>query len=185
MTEKFHRESGILLHITSLPGNYGIGEIGPSAFQFIDDLAEMGQRYWQILPKNPPDNFNCPYSATSAFANNPLLISLDFLVRDGYLDHYDLTSPPKFSNDRVRFGSVIEWRSSLLKKAAINFQVRVSSKRVAKYNTFCNNNKKWLKTFALFSVIQNIHNGADWIDDCIESLINQLWFMVLLKRHAD
>lgn len=164
MTEKFRRESGILLHITSLPGNYGIGEIGPSAFQFIDNLTEMGQKYWQILPMNPPDNFNCPYSATSAFANNPLLISLDFLVRDGYLDHYDLTSLPKITNDRVRFSSIIEWRSSLLKKATNNFQTRASSKRLAKYNTFCNNNKKWLKTFALFSVIQNIHNGADWID---------------------
>ncbi len=152
------------MHITSLPGNYGIGEIGPSAFQFIDDLREMGQSYWQILPTNPPDHFNCPYSATSAFAYNPLLISLDFLVRDGYLDRYDLTSPPKFSNDRVRFNSVIKWRSGLLKKAAINFQIKASSNRLALYNTFCNNNKKWLKTFALFSVIQNIHNGANWID---------------------
>ena len=88
--KKLNRSSGVLLHITSLPGSYGIGEIGPQAFKFVDDLAEMNQKLWQILPDNPTDNYNCPYGSISAFANNPLLISLDFLIRDGWLSSKDL-----------------------------------------------------------------------------------------------
>jgi len=162
--EKLDRKSGILLHITSLPGKYGIGEIGPDAYRFIDDLVEMGQGYWQILPTNPPDNFNCPYSATSAFANNPQLISMDLLVRDGYLIQDDLASAPDFSKDWVQFDSVIHWRFNLLKKAAKNFQTKVGTKKAAEYQSFCKKNKNWLESFAQFSVIQDIHKGADWID---------------------
>ena len=95
--EKLKRTSGVLLHLTSLPGSYGIGEIGPQAFKFVDDLAEMNQKLWQILPDNPTDSYNCPYGAISAFANNPLLISLDFLIRDGWLISEDLKNYPNNS----------------------------------------------------------------------------------------
>ncbi len=82
----FSRESGVLLHLTSLPGPHGIGDLGQSAFQFIDQLEQMGQKLWQILPSGQPDNCYSPYSTISAFCNNPLLISLDLLCEDGYIE---------------------------------------------------------------------------------------------------
>ncbi len=81
-----NRKSGILLHPTALPGPYGIGEIGPHAYQFIDHLSDMGQGLWQILPIGPTDFHNSPYSSISTFAGNHLLISLDLLIEDGLLD---------------------------------------------------------------------------------------------------
>ena len=86
----FSRESGVLLHLTSLPGPHGIGDLGQSAFQFIDQLKQMGQKLWQILPTGQPDNFYSPYSTISAFCNNPLLISLDYLCEAGFIKQEDL-----------------------------------------------------------------------------------------------
>ena len=162
--QTMNRKSGILLHITSLPGKYGMGDIGPDAYKFIDDLTDMGQSLWQILPTNPPDNYNCPYSATSAFANHPLLISLDLLVRDGLLEEKDLSPCPPFPDHRVQFDEVNEWRSNQIHKAAKTLLAFTDSKWEVEYQSFCNKNEHWLNEFALFSVIQNIQGGADWID---------------------
>ena len=83
MNSNLNKKSGILLHPTALPGNYGIGEIGPEAYNFIDHLVDMQQSVWQILPLGPTDIYNSPYSSISTFAGNPLLISFELLIEDG------------------------------------------------------------------------------------------------------
>ena len=100
---KSKRSSGILLHITSLPGPYGIGEIGKEAKLFIDNLADMGQQYWQILPTNNPETCNSPYDTNSAFAQNPFLISLDGLIKNGLLKKEDLDPIPNFKTKMIEF----------------------------------------------------------------------------------
>ena len=103
---KSKKTSGILLHISSLPGPYGIGEIGPEAKLFIDDLEKMGQHYWQILPTNYPETCNSPYDTNSAFAQNPLLLSLDVLIEDGLITRMDLEPIPNFSVNRINFKKI-------------------------------------------------------------------------------
>src|SRR5208283_4360842 len=102
------RHSGILLHITSLPSKYGIGDLGPFAYAFADFLASCGQKYWQILPINPTDgiNGNSPYSCSSAFGGNPLLISPEMMVIEGFLQPSDLNISASFSEERVDYASV-------------------------------------------------------------------------------
>ena len=93
-----NRDCGVLLHITSLPGPYGIGEIGKEAMSFIDKLHEMDQRFWQFLPTNYPALHNSPYDTNSAFAQNPLLLSMDSLINDGLLNNQDLKKIPSFNH---------------------------------------------------------------------------------------
>ena len=158
-----NRKSGILLHITSLPGKYGIGEIGPSAYKFVDELREMGQSLWQILPNNPPDNNNCPYNATSAFANNPLLISLELLVRDGWLSADDLGMTPEFNSDLVDFDLIKKWRFGLMAKAAKSFRINRSELQFKQFLVYCNQNEYWLQNYSVFNVLEKIHDGNNWI----------------------
>ena len=114
------RSNGILMHITSLPSEYGIGDFGPEAYRFVDKLHDSLCNYWQLLPLGPTGYGNSPYAARSTFAGNELLISPDLLYRDGYLDKEDLVHP-EFPDDRVDFSLVTEWKLPLLKKAAKNF----------------------------------------------------------------
>src|SRR5271169_7200201 len=109
----FPRSSGILLHPTSLPSAYGIGELGPEAHGFADFLRDAGQRIWQVLPLGPTGYGDSPYQCFSAFAGNPLLISLDTLVEHGYLQPGDLRNRPDFPADHVEFGAVIDWTTPL------------------------------------------------------------------------
>src|SRR5262249_61543428 len=102
----FPRASGILLHPTSLPGRYGIGDLSKSAYDFVDFLRETGQHYWQVLPLGPTGYGDSPYQCFSAFAGNPLLVSLEMVVEDGLLDESDLSKAPPFSADRVDYGPV-------------------------------------------------------------------------------
>jgi 4-alpha-glucanotransferase len=118
----FTRSSGILLHPTSLPGAYGIGDLGAEAHAFADFLHESGQRIWQVLPLGPTGYGDSPYQCFSAFAGNPMLISIDRLVERGYLDAQDLTGKPEFPADVVDFGAVIAWKRPLLQKAFRNFR---------------------------------------------------------------
>ena len=110
----FPRENGVLLHITSLPGPYGIGEIGQEAFKFIDILSEMGQSLWQILPIADTGSCNSPYTTVSAFANNPLLISFDGLIKEGYLKQSDLNGYKKYSAQKVDYNNIISDRIKVL-----------------------------------------------------------------------
>ncbi|MFN2150163.1 MAG: 4-alpha-glucanotransferase, partial [Anaerolineales bacterium] len=107
---KFERSSGVLLHPTSLPGRYGIGDLGPFAFQFVDWLADSGCKLWQILPLGPTGYGDSPYQCFSAFAGNPYLISPDFLLRDDLLHPDDLAEIPDFQNDKVDYGRIIPWK---------------------------------------------------------------------------
>ena len=115
----FSRESGVLLHLTSLPGPHGIGDLGQSAFQFIDQLKQMGQKLWQILPTGQPDNFYSPYSTISAFCNNPLLISLDYLCEAGFIKQEDLNPFLDFSTEKVDFKAVQSFKIPLLSMSVI------------------------------------------------------------------
>ena len=102
------RASGILLHPTSLPGPYGLGDLGPGAFQFVDFLEAAGQRVWQVMPLGPTGFGDSPYQCFSAFAGNPYLISLDALAAQGWLDRAALAAAPVFSRDRADYGPVID-----------------------------------------------------------------------------
>ena len=158
---KHPKSSGVLLHITSLPGPYGIGEIGNEAKKFIDDLSLMSQRYWQILPTNYPERHDSPYDTNSAFAQNPFLISLDSLIEDGYINSSDLDPIPEFNEQRVEFEKLKTWKYSILKKAATNFLYH-DKRDLERYNQFCSAQDFWLNDYALFMVIKKIQNKKDW-----------------------
>src|SRR5258708_16438893 len=118
---KFPRSAGILLHPTSLPGAYGIGELGTEALRFCSYLKDSGIKIWQVLPLNPTGYGDSPYQSLSAFAGNPMLISLETLTAEGLIDPNELQSPPDFPQGRVDFSMVIPWKFSLLRKAASRF----------------------------------------------------------------
>ena len=119
---KFDRSSGILLHPTSLPGPYGIGDLGPQAYRFVDWLASTGCTLWQVLPLGPTGYGDSPYQSFSTFAGNPLLISLDALAAEGYLKKRDLKNVPAFPMNAVDYGAVIVWKNGLLRRAATAFR---------------------------------------------------------------
>ena len=158
------RASGILLHITSLPGPYGIGEIGDEAKSFIDDLVKMNQHYWQILPTNYPETCNSPYDTNSAFAQNPFLISIDSLIQDGLIKKNDLEPIPDFRENQVEFEKLKNWKSLILKKAAYNFLKSRNKDESKAYNDFCLRQGFWLNDYALFMVIKNLQNKKNWAE---------------------
>ncbi|MEO8593227.1 MAG: 4-alpha-glucanotransferase [Candidatus Solibacter sp.] len=145
---RFPRASGILLHPTSLPGPHGIGELGPEAFRFADWLAEAGQKIWQVLPLGPTGYGDSPYQCFSAFAGNPLLISLDLLVDRGYLSGRDIAHDARFPRDRVDYGAVIQWKLPVLAKAAKAFFRQTCDRD--DFDRFCDRNAHWLDHFAPF-----------------------------------
>ena len=114
---RFPRSSGILLHPTSLPSRWGIGDLGDWAFRFVDWLAEAGQSLWQILPLGPTGYGDSPYQCFSAFAGNPLLISLDKLAKGGLFDHAGLQTTSVFSDDAVDYGQVINFKLPILRQS--------------------------------------------------------------------
>jgi len=152
------RSSGILFHISSLPGSYGVGDIG-HAINFIDFLVSAGQSYWQILPVNPtsPIFGNSPYMSFSSFAGNPLFISPDILFQDGLLNKEDLAAP-EFSPYFVEFERIISWKQSVLKKAWQYFQEKSDK---TNFNEFCHD-KEWLHAYALFMALKNKYNDTPW-----------------------
>ncbi|HZP22533.1 MAG TPA: 4-alpha-glucanotransferase [Terriglobales bacterium] len=160
---KFPRSSGILLHPTSLPGIYGIGELGAEAHAFADFLRDSGQRIWQVLPLGPTGYGDSPYQCFSAFAGNPLLISMDSLLDRGYLSASDLTERPDFSLEIVDFGTVIAWKLPLLRKAFANFQHN-SGKDRQEFEAFCQRHASWLDDFALFMALKDVHNFVAWME---------------------
>ena len=118
---KFSRSGGVLLHPTSLPGPYGIGDLGPQAYRFVDWLESTGCKLWQVLPLGPTGYGDLPYQCFSAFAGNPYLISFDALIEDGLLTKDDFADMPDFSASRVDFGGLIPWKLDLLQKAFSRF----------------------------------------------------------------
>ena len=158
----FQRASGILLHPTSLPGQFGIGDLGDEAFAFIDFLAASGQSLWQVLPLGPTGYGDSPYQCFSAFAGNTLLISPANLAKDGLLSNEDLTNVPRFQPSRVDFGRVIDYKRTLLEKAFANFQRSPAESLRAEFNHFREASKWWLEDYALFRALKEAHGGAAW-----------------------
>src|SRR5262245_21841400 len=156
----FERSAGILLHPTSLPSRDGIGDLGPEAYAFVDFLAAARQGLWQILPLSPPSLNNSPYSAISAFAGNPLLISLERLVARGWIDQQALGDQPP-QKDRIDFEAVKNYKVPLLRRAAQNFLER-SDRWRRLFEDFKRQNAWWLEDFVLFEVAREIHSGDPW-----------------------
>src|SRR5437867_8905972 len=160
MARRYERSSGLLLHPTSLPGPHGIGDLGPEAYRFVDFLAAARQRLWQILPLGPTGFGNSPYAARSAFAGNPLLISLELLEEEGLLRDGDLDAVPDFPADRVDFAAVERFKMRALRRAAERFAADAPPTRRAAYDVFARQNARWLDDFALFMALQQSHGGA-------------------------
>lgn len=160
------RSAGILLHITSLPSKYGIGDLGPEAYKFADLLQEAGQRYWQLLPLNPTEAGygNSPYSSHSAFAGNPLLISPDLLAEDGLLQPKDLRVKEKFPDERVDYGRVTTFKHKLLQKAYQNYQENQPGTLKKSFTNFQKTHKHWLQDFTLFAALKKHFEGKGWGD---------------------
>ena len=159
----FNRSAGILLHPTSLPGKFGIGELGNEAFKFIDFLKNSGQTLWQVFPLGPTGYGDSPYQCFSAFAGNPLLISIELLHEEGLLSSEDLDNTPKFDQYNIDFGPLINYKTGLLKKAYTNF--KSDGKNINdECRDFCENNKEWLYDYALFMSVKSFHDGVAWTD---------------------
>jgi 4-alpha-glucanotransferase len=158
------RKSGILLHPTSLPGEWGIGDLGEEAYRFADFLAEGGQQLWQILPLGPPGHFYSPYQPYSSIACNPLLISLQTLVDQGWLSPGDLAGAPRFPRSVVDFEAVIPFKSRLIKKAAAAFAARDSDPIRGEFLEFCAETESWLTPFAEFAALKEINGGSAWTE---------------------
>ena len=158
----FPRRSGILLHPTSLPSRFGIGDFGDGAVQFVHFLKEAGQTYWQVLPLVPTGYGDSPYQGLSAFAGNPTLISPDMLVRVGHLSEADLVDIPRFPSDRVDFGPVIQWKLAVLDRAFATFRGRGATGQVAAFRSFCEEQVPWLDDFALFMALKEAQGLRPW-----------------------
>jgi 4-alpha-glucanotransferase len=155
------RSGGILLHPSSLPGPYGIGDLGSSAFRFIDWLAQAGCRLWQVLPLGPTGYGDSPYQCFSAFAGNPYLISPEYLLRDDLLHPDDLRQIPDFPTGRVDFGRIIPWKLNLLERAYLRFEAGGDAHQHA-FDRFCAEHVNWLPDYALFMAIKEANSGGPW-----------------------
>jgi len=156
---RFPRAAGILLHPTSLPGRFGIGDLGDSALEFCSQLAAAGQTYWQMLPLGPTGYGDSPYQSLSAFAGNILLISPESLVGDGWLTADEIL-PPDLPTDRVDYAAVTEWKEKLLHTAFSAFEK--SQDRRDEFGSFCGSEAYWLDDYALYRALKSSNGEAAW-----------------------
>ncbi|MGE5795395.1 MAG: 4-alpha-glucanotransferase [Ignavibacteria bacterium] len=160
---RFERSAGILLHPTSLPGRFGIGDLGNEAYNFANFLVTAGQKLWQVFPLGPTGYGDSPYQCFSAFAGNPLMISPEILKNDGFLKDEDLHIVPRFDSHKIDFGRVIDYKYKLLRKAFENFKKnRTEIEKSLK--TFESENKDWLEDFAFFMAAKDYHGGKLWTE---------------------
>ena len=152
------RASGILLHLTSLPGRFGIGDLGWESRRFVEVLAGARQKLWCILPLNPTGPENSPYQCCSAFAGNPLLISPELLAERGYISQRDLRSAPRFPAKWVNFPAVRAYKEALFRKAFLNFT------ETSEYSRFERKNSGWLDNHALFMSLNDANGGITWTE---------------------
>ncbi|MDO9080295.1 MAG: 4-alpha-glucanotransferase, partial [Desulfuromonadales bacterium] len=157
------RASGILLHPTALPGPHGIGDLGSHAREFIDFLQDCGQKVWQLLPLGPTGYGDSPYSSFSAFAGNPLLVSLEALVANGDLLASEIAAPA-FPADFVDYGAVRSFKSSRLQLASLGFATRASEERRERFADFCAQEAYWLDDYALYSAIRCQQGNHPWVE---------------------
>lgn len=161
---KFERASGVLLHPTSLPGPYGIGDLGSQAYAFCDALATAEQRYWQVLPLGPTGYGDSPYQSFSAFAGNPLLISPDCLAEDGLVEQHVLEGRPESGAGRVDYGGVYEWKGELLRGAYEKFRSTENADLKADFDAFCQRSAEWLEDYALYRAVKASENQRPWYE---------------------
>ena len=162
----FHRRSsGILLHITSLPGPHGSGDLGPESHRFVKFLADAGQSWWQTLPIGPPGRAPAfsPYDSPSAFAGSPWLVSLEVLARRGLLGRHDLRPADGLSSRQVNFQATLSFREARLREAFANFQ-RSRGEGGRAFRKFCEANADWLDDFALFMALRRVSGGKPWTE---------------------
>ncbi len=157
-----NRASGILLHPTSLPGPDGIGDLGPEAYRWVDFLEHTGTQFWQILPLGPTGYGDSPYQCFSAFAGNPYLISMTFLLDQGLLTKSDLSDRPGFPLEKVDYGPVIEWKLKILKISFGNFQSGDHPDLQLAFKAYQENEREWLEPFTLFMAIKTQQNYVAW-----------------------
>lgn len=157
------RLSGILLHPTSLPSPYGIGDLGKEAYEFIDFLKRAKQHLWQILPLTPTGFGDSPYQSFSAFAGQPLLISPEHLTELGLLEAEELCDCPKGIEEQVDYAHIIPWKNKILQLAFSRFEEKMTTKWRAEYEAFLQENKFWLEDYALYMACKDMHEGRDWL----------------------
>ncbi len=158
---QYNRSAGVLLHPTSLPGKFGIGDFGKNIFRFIDFLVQSGQNLWQIFPLGPTGYGDSPYQCFSAFAGNPMLISPELLVEEGLLTADDFNSYPTFDSTKIDYGNVIIAKTKLLKLAFSKFN-NLEFLLEQSCSDFCTQNKFWLDDYALFMAAKEFHGGVQW-----------------------
>jgi 4-alpha-glucanotransferase len=168
-----YRASGLLLHVTSLPSPYGIGDLGRSAFSWVDRLHDAGQSWWQALPLGPTGYGDSPYQAMSAFAGNAMLISPATLISDGLLDAKDCES--NFPSDRVEYDAVIPFKNRLLETAWTNFKAGERKDLGPAFEEFYVQQEHWLEDYALFRALKAKYHGAYYIE----------WPAELVQRKPD
>jgi 4-alpha-glucanotransferase len=158
------RQAGILLHPTSLPGRFGIGDLGPEADVFLDWLASAGQSIWQVLPLGPTGFGGAPYGMLSAFAGNPMLISPEVLRQDGLLKRGDLERAPRFGEDRVPFDLTERWKAGMLREVWERFPAHASPDLARRYRAFLDSpeHRDWLPGWAMFAALKERYRGAEW-----------------------
>ncbi len=156
------KASGILLHPTSLPGQFGSGDIGIASYRFVDWLVRAGQTYWQMLPLGEVGPSNSPYTSCSAFAGNHLLIDLEELAKQGWLKPKELIPDPQFNSDHANFEIVKPFRVQKLQLAAKRFFSKADSVIHREYFDFCQSEQHWLEDFALFKAIEHHEQNRAW-----------------------
>ncbi len=159
-----HRASGILLHPTSLPGPFGIGDLGAGAYQFVRFLKDSCQHVWQLLPLGPTGYGNSPYQAYSAFAGNHLLLSIETLQAEGLLSASDLAHVPPFPPHRVEYDAVGELKQGLLWKAFETFQRTAALSQRNDLAAFSQRQAEWLDDYTLFMALKEAHGGVSWTE---------------------
>jgi 4-alpha-glucanotransferase len=165
-----YRASGLLMHVTSLPSPYGIGDLGPAAFEWVDRLHEATQSWWQALPVGPTGYDNSPYQSLSSFAGNGLLISPQFLIQDGLLRASDCEGQP-FPVTTIDYEAVIPFKHGLLEIAWNNFRAGARADLRPTYEQFRHDHGHWLEDYALFRALKAKHNGAyylEWPTDLVQ-----------------
>ncbi len=160
------RGAGVLLHISSLPSIFGIGDFGPYAQEFLTQLAASGQHFWQLLPMNPlteAQSFS-PYSSTSVMAGNTLLISPEELCAIGLLEEKDLKKRTLKSGRKVHYQQALQLKSRLLSKAFQNYKAAENPALIREFTTFCRNEHTWLDDYALYAAIKSSESGREWFE---------------------
>ncbi|HEY4157340.1 MAG TPA: 4-alpha-glucanotransferase [Polyangiaceae bacterium] len=169
MTDFSERASGILLHPTSLPGPHGVGDLGADAHRFLEFLAHAGQRYWQMLPVAPLGGGSSPYDSPSAFAGNPLLLSLQTLHERGLLEPNELGDPSGFARAKsARYGAAARYRERRLRRAFGRFQERNHDDERRELAAFRERSRHWLDDYALFRALKKAHGARVWTDWPVE-----------------